>query len=94
MSDAGPGGGIQALSPARDPPYIVPVTYRVQLKRLMDGQWYVRCNAAPNGVAEFVADSEEAALELMRQEIRYQLEWCPCSGVADDYVELEVNGTR
>lgn len=30
------------------------------------------------------------SLERLIDEIRYRLEWCPCSGVADDFVELDV----
>jgi len=36
------------------------------------------------------AASESEALERIRPEIRYRLEWCPCSGLTDDYVRLEV----
>ena len=64
--------------------------YRVVLKRLLDGKYYARCNAAPIGLAEATADTADMALEKVRDEIRYQLEWCPCSGVSADYVELDV----
>ena len=64
--------------------------YKVILKHLMDGDHYARCNAAPNGVAEGRGPTPESALEMVRAEIRYQLEYCPCSGVSDDYVQLEV----
>ena len=64
--------------------------YRVVVKQLIDGRFYVRCNAAPFGVASVAADSREEALEKMRKELRYQLEWCPCSGIADDLVELDL----
>ena len=30
------------------------------------------------------------ALDSLREEIRYRLELCPCTGVSDDYVELDV----
>ena len=30
------------------------------------------------------------ALDALRAEIRYRLELCPCTGVSDDFVELEV----
>jgi predicted RNase H-like HicB family nuclease len=30
------------------------------------------------------------ALDALRGEIRYRLELCPCTGVSDDYVELDV----
>jgi hypothetical protein len=29
-------------------------------------------------------------LDALRGEIRYRLELCPCTGVSDDYVELDV----
>ncbi len=34
--------------------------------------------------------SPMAALDALRGEIRYRLELCPCTGVSDDYVELDV----
>jgi predicted RNase H-like HicB family nuclease len=30
------------------------------------------------------------ALDALRNEIRYRLELCPCTGVSDDFVELDV----
>ena len=30
------------------------------------------------------------ALDSLREEIRYRIELCPCTGVSDDYVELDV----
>jgi len=33
--------------------------------------------------------SADEALAKLRDEIRYRIEYCPCSGVADDFVELE-----
>ena len=30
------------------------------------------------------------ALDALRGEIRYRLELCPCTGVSDDFVELDV----
>ena len=29
-------------------------------------------------------------LDALREEIRYRLELCPCTGVSDDFVELDV----
>lgn len=34
--------------------------------------------------------SREEALENIRGEIRYRVEYCPCAWVSDDYVQLEV----
>ena len=30
------------------------------------------------------------ALDSLREEIRYRLELCPCTGVSDDFVELDI----
>ncbi len=30
------------------------------------------------------------ALDALRAEIRYRLELCPCTGVSEDYVELDI----
>ena len=34
--------------------------------------------------------SRDEALEKLRKEIRYRIEHCPCTGVADDFVEIVV----
>ena len=34
--------------------------------------------------------SSTNALGALREEIRYRLELCPCTGVSDDFVELDV----
>jgi hypothetical protein len=36
------------------------------------------------------AATEDEALEKLRAEIRYRLELCPCTGVSEDYVQLDV----
>jgi hypothetical protein len=66
------------------------VRYRAAVKRLSGGEWYARCVAAPGGPAAAQAISRDAALERLRDEIRFRLELCPCSAVADDYVVLDV----
>ncbi len=67
--------------------------YRATVKHLTDGRFYARCVAAPAGLAEAHAESRDEALARLEREIRYQLELCPCSGVARDYVQLEVRET-
>ena len=49
-------------------------TYKVILKKLMDGPYYARCNASIVGLAEATGDSESEALEQIRKEIRYRIE--------------------
>ena len=62
-------------------------TFRVRLQRQRDGQFLATCEH-PLCMAR--APSEEAALEKIGTEIRYRIELCPCTGVGDDYVRLEV----
>lgn len=64
--------------------------YQVTTKRLMDGQWLARCMSGPNGVVAKEAPTKKEAVEKLREEIRYQLEFCPCSSVAQDFVQLDV----
>ena len=42
------------------------------------------------GSVETVASNRDEAARKLRAEIRYRLELCPCSGVGEDYVELEI----
>jgi hypothetical protein len=54
------------------------------------GGWLVRYQGPRLGAVEVTAASRGAALAKMRDELRYRVESCPCGGVPDDYVELEV----
>ena len=65
-------------------------TYKVILKKLSDGTFHARYNATIVGMAESTGNSEAAALDLLPKEIRYRIEWCPCSGVAEDDINLDV----
>jgi hypothetical protein len=62
-------------------------TFRVRLQRQSDGAFVVTCDS-PTCLSR--AASEAEALEKIRAEIRYRLEWCPCTGVGEDYVQLDV----
>lgn len=61
--------------------------YRVRLQRQSDGMVLATCSE-PVCLAR--APSEEEALRRIRDEIRYRIEFCPCSGVDEEYVQLEV----
>ena len=64
--------------------------YRVTVKRLLDGPFYARCDVGPNGLVERLGGTEEEAVERVRKEIEFELEWCPCTGAARELVEIEV----
>lgn len=60
------------------------------VKRLIGGEWLAKSTATIAGVAERSGATREEALEKLKAELRYRIEWCPCSGVADEFVDLEV----
>jgi hypothetical protein len=60
------------------------------LKRLIDGKYHVRCVGTVVGDVSIEAPTREEAVEKAKQEIRYRLEWCPCSAVSDEFVELDL----
>jgi hypothetical protein len=62
-------------------------TFRVRLQRQRDGGFVATCDAP---VCMSRAATEEAVLEKIRSEIRYRIEWCPCTGVDEDYVQLAI----
>ena len=64
--------------------------YKCTLKQLFDGQWQARTEASEAGPLQSRAHTAEEAIETLRGAIRYRMETCPRSGVADDSVELEV----
>jgi hypothetical protein len=65
-------------------------TFHVRLSRSGDG-WLATCHEPS---CNSRGRSEAEALEKIRAEIRYRIEWCPCTGVEDDYVQLEVERAR
>ncbi|HOJ61315.1 MAG TPA: type II toxin-antitoxin system HicB family antitoxin [bacterium] len=52
------------------------------------GGFYARTLGDPGCFA--VGKTREEALENIRGEIRYRVEYCPCAWVPDDYVQLDV----
>ncbi|MCA1828473.1 MAG: hypothetical protein ABR567_15425 [Myxococcales bacterium] len=64
--------------------------FPVTLKKLIDGKLQARCIGTVAGELTVVGNSREEVLERARNEIRYRIELCPCSTVADDFVELDV----
>jgi len=59
------------------------------VRHLNNGRWLARSTGSRLGMVEVSAASRDEALEKLRGELRYRAELCPCSGVPDDYVELE-----
>jgi hypothetical protein len=60
------------------------------LSHLSDGKWLARHLGSSVGQVEVTAPTREEALTKLRNELQYRIEWCPCSGVSGDTVELQV----
>jgi hypothetical protein len=60
------------------------------LSHLANGKWLARHTELSVGQVEVTAPTREEALMKMRNELRYRSEYCPCTGVTDDFVELQV----
>lgn len=60
------------------------------ISRQRNGTWLVRHSSPSLGTVEVSASSRDEALTKMRNELQYRIEWCPCSGVSGDTVELQV----
>ena len=60
------------------------------LSRMWNGTWLVRHSSSDLGTVEVSASSREEALMKMRNELQYRIEWCPCSAVSGDTIELQV----
>lgn len=64
--------------------------FAATLKRLIDGKYQVRSIGTIAGEVTVVAETREAAIARATDEIRYRIEWCPCSAVSDEFVELDL----
>ena len=62
------------------------------VSQLANGNWLARHTGSSVGQVEVTAPTREGALAKMRNELRYRSEYCPCTGVSDDFVELQVRG--
>jgi hypothetical protein len=56
--------------------------------RRPNGQWLARHAGSSLGTVEVTGSSREEALTKIRNELQYRIEWCRCSGVSGDTVEL------
>jgi len=62
-------------------------TFRVRVSKQPGGRWVATCDA-PACMSRGTTEAE--VLDKIRKEIRYRIEYCPCTGVDDDYVQLAV----
>lgn len=64
--------------------------YPAFVDRTADGRWSARHDSTDWGRLEVFAATPEQAVDKLRQEIRYRLELCPCSGEMYRDVQVEI----
>ncbi|MEE8523545.1 MAG: hypothetical protein V3T72_06405 [Thermoanaerobaculia bacterium] len=62
--------------------------YHASVEETENGDYVAWC---PNPAVSAHGLSPTNALDRLRGEIRYRIELCPCTGVDDDFVQLEVD---
>jgi predicted RNase H-like HicB family nuclease len=62
--------------------------YPVRLQVSREGGFIAVSTSFPNCWSK--GGSREEALNRIREEIRYRIELCPCTGVSDDFVEVVI----
>jgi hypothetical protein len=63
--------------------------FRCHIARLDDSRWTATYRGTDVGPVQVVGSSRAEALEKIRNELRYRLELCPCSG--ETYRELTID---
>lgn len=66
------------------------VRYPCKFVRLVDGRWSSHYVGGDLGDVRVVASTREEAFVKIRNELRYRLELCPCSGDMYQHLEIEV----
>lgn len=61
-----------------------------RVSQLRGGEWSVRHESQDLGIVEAHAPTRDGALQKIRDEIRYRLELCPCSGESYQYIQIDV----
>ncbi len=64
------------------------MSYDVVLERCPDGTYLARCEDVEDALS--TGASRREALERLKQQILYQIEYCPCSYVDIDSLEVDV----
>ncbi|HEX4803738.1 MAG TPA: hypothetical protein VFV14_09510 [Myxococcaceae bacterium] len=67
-----------------------PVRFPATVKKLIDGTYQVRSIGTIAGEVNVLGNTREEAIVRATEEIRYRIEWCPCSAVSDEFVELDL----
>ena len=61
-----------------------------RLSQNSSGEWHARHESKDVGALEVRAKSRDEVLEKMRNEVRYRLELCPCTGESYQHIDLQI----
>jgi hypothetical protein len=64
--------------------------FTCELSRLSDNRWSARHASRDAGEVEVKAATRDEAIAKIRDEIRYRLELCPCTGDTWQHVAIDV----
>lgn len=64
--------------------------FACEFKRRDDGQWTARHTGGDLGTVQVTAATREQAAGKLKDEIRYRLEICPCTGELYDTVTIQL----
>ena len=64
--------------------------FQCSITRRGDGRWSAHHASSDMGTIEVTAESREAAIQKMENELRYHVEMCPCTGRAFRNLEIEI----
>ena len=64
------------------------MTFHCTISRQPNGPWRITHSGTSVGTVEVSGSSREQAVEKMRNELRYRLELCPCTG--EQFKDLEI----
>lgn len=61
-----------------------------KISQLNGNEWQARHESKNIGAVEARAATREEAIEKIRNEIRYRLELCPCTGESYQHIDLQI----
>ncbi|MCI0379775.1 MAG: hypothetical protein L0215_19395 [Gemmataceae bacterium] len=68
--------------------------YACTLEKRGDGRFRARHQSASLGVVEVTAATQAEAVDKLKNELRYRLELCPCTGDQFQHLDVEVVPVR
>lgn len=66
--------------------------FQTSVRRTGNGQYIAKTYSSLTGDVQVTADSSDEAVGKLRAEIRYRLEYCPCTSTEDDEIQIIVTG--